>query len=186
MVVLELVRAFSAQWLNTSMLRLYPGYSDREQVQLVQSISLLVIIGSLLGFIVIAATLFIYQQLNWERLLVLSALLSVKSIFQYQLELSRLNERLSVYRQATVLQSISAVVLSILSLSWAATIESALFALTLSFGIGALCLGLPQRPKWHIAMLKRLLAYGIPIMLAGELVYLVDESIVYLSLILLG
>ncbi|MBJ6911716.1 lipopolysaccharide biosynthesis protein, partial [Vibrio cholerae] len=88
-----------------------PGYSDREQVQLVQSISLLVIIGSLLGFIVIAATLFIYQQLNWERLLVLSALLSVKSIFQYQLELSRLNVRLSVYRQATVLQSISAVVL---------------------------------------------------------------------------
>lgn len=140
----------------------------------------------MLGFIVIAATLFIYQQLNWERLLVLSALLSVKSIFQYQLELSRLNERLSVYRQATVLQSISAVVLSILSLSWAATIESALFALTLSFGIGALCLGLPQRPKWHIAMLKRLLAYGIPIMLAGELVYWVDESIVYLSLILLG
>ncbi|EOX3390004.1 exopolysaccharide biosynthesis flippase VpsE [Vibrio cholerae] len=167
MVVIELVRAFSAQWLNTSMLRLYPGYSDGEQVQLIQSISLLVIIGSLLGFIVIAATLFIYQQLNWERLLVLSALLSVKSIFQYQLELSRLNERLSVYRQATVLQSISAVVLSILSLSWAATIESALFALTLSFGIGALCLGLPQRPKWHIAMLKRLLAYGIPIMLAG-------------------
>ncbi|CSA88313.1 polysaccharide export protein [Vibrio cholerae] len=53
------MRAFSAQWLNTSMLRLYPGYSDREQVQLVQSISLLVIIGSLLGFIVIAATLFI-------------------------------------------------------------------------------------------------------------------------------
>lgn len=31
MVVLELVRAFSAQWLNTSMLRLYPGYSDRSK-----------------------------------------------------------------------------------------------------------------------------------------------------------
>ncbi|OEE38055.1 exopolysaccharide biosynthesis flippase VpsE [Vibrio anguillarum] len=167
MVVLELVRAFSTQWLNTSMLRLYPGYSDREQVQLVQTISLLVIIGSLLGFIVIAATLFIYQQLNWERLLILGALLSVKSIFQYQLELSRLNERLSAYRQATVLQSISAVVLSILSLSWAATIESALFALTLSFGIGALGLGFPRRPEWHIATLKRLLTYGIPIMLAG-------------------
>lgn len=167
MVVLELVRAFSTQWLNTSMLRLYPAYSDQEQGQLVQTISLMAIVGSLLGFVVIAVILSIYQQLNWERLLVLCALLSAKSIFQYQLELSRLNERLSAYRQATLLQALSAVALSILGLSWYATIESALFALTLSFGIGALVLGFPDQPKWHHAMLKRLLAYGIPIMLAG-------------------
>lgn len=167
MVILELVRAFSSQWLNSSMLRLYPGYSVREQVQLVQTISLLVIIGSLLGFIVIAATLFIYQQLDWERLLLLGALLSVKSIFQYQLELSRLNERLRAYRQASLLQSISSIMLSMLCFSYSATIESALFALTLSFGIGVLVLGLPKRPKWHLNILKRLLIYGIPIMLAG-------------------
>ncbi|PAR27072.1 exopolysaccharide biosynthesis flippase VpsE [Vibrio metoecus] len=167
MVVLELVRAFSSQWLNSSMLRLYPGYSVREQVQLVQTISLLVIIGSLLGFIAIAATLFIYQQLNWELLLVLGALLSVKSIFQYQLELSRLNERLRAYCQASLLQSISSILLSMLCFSYSATIESALLALTLSFGFGALVLGLPKRPKWHLDILKSLLIYGIPIMLAG-------------------
>ncbi|HHI5408914.1 TPA: lipopolysaccharide biosynthesis protein [Vibrio metoecus] len=167
MVVLELVRAFSTQWLNTSMLRLYPTYSAQEQEQLVQSISLLTIMGSLLGFVVIIVSLLIYHQLSCELLLILCALLFVKSIFQYQLELSRLNERLRTYRQAALLQAIFSVVFSMLWLSWSATLESALFALTLSFCIGTLALGLPEQPKWHIAMLRLLLTYGIPIMLAG-------------------
>ncbi|HGE6132100.1 TPA: exopolysaccharide biosynthesis flippase VpsE [Vibrio cholerae] len=167
MVVLELVRAFSTQWLNTSMLRLYPGYSEQEKVRLVQTISLFTIAGSLLGFVIIAVILFVYQQMYLERLLILCVLLLSKSIFQYQLELSRLNERVSSYRQATLLQAISAIALSMILLSWYATVESALFALTLSFSIGALVLGIPASPKCHKAILKSLLTYGIPIMLAG-------------------
>ncbi|PAR49041.1 sugar transporter, partial [Vibrio metoecus] len=167
MVVLELVRAFSTQWLNTSMLRFYPAYSVREQAQLVQTISLMTILGSLLGSLAIAVILLVYQDLNLERLLALCALLFVKSIYQYQLEFSRLNERLRAYRQASLLQSISSIMLSMLCFSYSATIESALFALTLSFGLGVLVLGLPKRPKWHLDILKRLLIYGIPIMLAG-------------------
>ncbi|MGL1549033.1 exopolysaccharide biosynthesis flippase VpsE, partial [Vibrio parahaemolyticus] len=80
---------------------------------------------------------------------------------------SRLNERVSSYRQATLLQAISAIALSMILLSWYATVESALFALTLSFSIGALVLGIPASPKCHKAILKSLLTYGIPIMLAG-------------------
>lgn len=167
MVVLELVRAFSTQWLNTSMLRLYPAYSNQEQGQLVQTISMMAIVGSLVGFVAIALILFIYGQMNWERLLVLCTLLLTKSIFQYQLEFSRLNDRLSAYRQATLLQAVSSVVFSMLWLSWNATVESALFALSLSFFVGSLALGFPKSPKWHNAMLKRLLTYGVPIMLAG-------------------
>lgn len=167
MVILELVRAFSTQWLNTSMLRLYPAYSAQEQQELVQSISLTALLGSLIGFLVIAVALYAYQQLSGSLLLVLCALLFVKSLFQYQLELSRLTERLSVYRQATLLQSVASVVISLLLLFFSATMESALLALTLSYGIGALVLGSPSQPKWHVSMLKRLFAYGVPIMLAG-------------------
>ncbi|EEZ00647.1 polysaccharide export protein putative [Vibrio sp. RC586] len=167
MVILELVRAFSTQWLNTSMLRLYPAYSAQEQQELVQSISLTALLGSLIGFLVIAVALYAYQQLSGSLLLVLCALLFVKSLFQYQLELSRLTERLSIYRQATLLQSVASVVISLLLLFFSATMESALLALTLSYGIGALVLGSPSQPKWHVSMLKRLFAYGVPIMLAG-------------------
>ncbi|MGC9551037.1 lipopolysaccharide biosynthesis protein, partial [Vibrio metoecus] len=144
MVVLELVRAFSTQWLNTSMLRLYPAYSNQEQGQLVQTISMMAIVGSLVGFVAIALILFIYGQMNWERLLVLCTLLLTKSIFQYQLEFSRLNDRLNAYRQATLLQAVSSVVFSMLWLSWNSTIESALFALSLSFFVGSLALGFPK------------------------------------------
>ncbi|MDF9401271.1 exopolysaccharide biosynthesis flippase VpsE [Vibrio sp. 1180_3] len=167
LVVLELVRAFSTQWINTSMLRLYPSCSVQEQEQLVQSISLMVMIGSLLGFAAITITLFIYQQLSWELSLVLCALLFVKSLFQYQLEFSRLNDRLIVYRQAIFLQSVSAVIFSLLLLSLSATMESALFALTTSYGVGAFVLGFPSQPKWHSGMLTRLFSYGLPIMVAG-------------------
>ncbi|MGL4191907.1 oligosaccharide flippase family protein [Vibrio misgurnus] len=167
MVVLELVRAFTTQWLNTSMLRLYPIYSAQEQQQLVQSISLTILFGGLVGFVVIAFALYANQQLNGSLLSILCLLLSVKSLFQYQLELARLNERLSAYRQAILLQSISVVVLSLGWLAYSATIESALLSLTLSYGIGALIFGLPSQPKLHRLMLKRLFAYGIPIMLAG-------------------
>ncbi|ENM5747808.1 exopolysaccharide biosynthesis flippase VpsE [Vibrio mimicus] len=167
MVVLELVRAFSTQWLNTSLLRLYPAYSVNQQKQLVQTISLAALLGSLMGFVIMAGVLYAYQQLSVRLLLVLCALLLVKSLFQYQLEFSRLNERLSSYRRATLLQSISAVVVSLVLLSFSASMESALFALTISYGLGALMLGCPSQPELHIVMLKRLFSYGVPIMLAG-------------------
>lgn len=167
MVILELVRAFSTQWLNTSMLRLYPSCSEPEQQQLAQSISFTAIVGSLIGFICIAGALYVYGELSTSLLLVLCFLLAVKSLFQYQLEFSRLNERLIAYRQATLLQSISSVVISSISLYFVATMESALLALTISYGLGAIVLGYPHRPKKHNATLKRLFTYGIPIMLAG-------------------
>ncbi|MBR9888995.1 MAG: polysaccharide biosynthesis protein [Oceanospirillales bacterium] len=167
MVVLELVRAFSTQWLNASLLRLYPVYTKQDQLELVQVISLTIVLGSLFGFGVIAGVLYVYQLLSWQLLLVLCVLLVVKSLFQYQLELSRLNEQLACYRQATLLQSISAVVISILMLSLFASTETALLALAASYGLGVLVQGWPNLPKIHLSVLKRLFAYGVPIMLAG-------------------
>lgn len=169
LVVVEVIRAISSQWVTVSLLRLHPSSSAERQKALVAS-TLFVILGLALpacGFI--AVGLYFYKQASLSNFFAFSLLLLVKSLYLYKLELSRLNEDVSSYRKGSILNSLLSILLSFLFLMQESNIISAIMALVIS-NLSAILI-LPRFSKIHIniAAIKNIASYGLPIMIAGGL-----------------
>jgi O-antigen/teichoic acid export membrane protein len=167
LVILELVRAVSTQWLNTAMLRIYPSSSASEKENISQVIFFSAIVGCLFGFLIIAIALYFYKILDVYSFLSLSLLLFLKSIFQYLLEIARLNDKSSLYRRSMLLQTTLSVALSWFLLSKYPTVNVAFLSLSLSFLFSIITFGKPVRPAFNYYTFKNIADYGIPMMFSS-------------------
>ena len=170
LVLIEVFRAFVSQWLSTSMLRLYPA-SSYETKRLQAATTLKLIYGLWLPACgALALCLLSYDAFEVSTLGALAGLLLTKSIYLYFIDPARLDERASYYRKAVMTQSLLALVISILFLTFNNTADFAIYALTASYLIGGLWV---YKKESEVSFDKdtaiTFVRYGGPLLLVGLL-----------------
>ena len=132
-LVTEVVRSFSAQWVNTSMLRLYPAEnsSNKAHFQTIAVCLLSALFVPASGIIVIA--IFYYDLFTWTTFGYLSLTLLSKSAYLFLLDMARLNDQAGAYRLTTMLQSAISLIATYALLTYQASFASAILALIISY-----------------------------------------------------
>lgn len=177
-LVTEVVRSFSAQWINTSMLRLYPAETadNKRHYQTIAVILLMALFVPASGLVAVA--IFYYDVFSWTTLFYLSLLLLSKSAYLFLLDMARLNEHVSVYRLTSMLQSAISLLFTYLLLSYHADFENAVLALVISyfavlpFVLFKLTLSSLPAAKPFV---MPIISYGLPLMLSGTLASLTSR-----------
>lgn len=173
MVLIELFRACTSQWLSTSLLRLYPSASLQERR--LQAVTALKIIYGLwlpaCGGI--ALCLLAYNQFQADITVALACLLLAKSVYLYFVDLARLNERVGVYRKAVVTQSLMALILSFVFLNYQDSINNAVYALLSSYLLGLAWVYTNEKTVGFSRQTAlKFIQYGGPLLFAGLLAIL--------------
>ncbi len=175
LVFMETTRAFVAQWINASLIRLLPAESKKGKKELLTLSFQLLLFLIVPGSISLALCLLFSDELTIILWLALSLLLICKSFFLYFQESFRLSDNVKKYRYAVSLQAFLSVLLTLLLLSWSSSIVVALFALVLSNLIPCL-LSYNVIPSIRIKISSdkknQFIAYGLPLLFSGVLITL--------------
>jgi O-antigen/teichoic acid export membrane protein len=175
LVFMETTRAFVAQWINSSLIRLLPAESKQGKKELLALSFRLLLFLIVPGSISLALCLLFSGELSIALWMALSLLLISKSFFLYFQELFRLTDNVKKYRYSVLLQAFLSVILTLLLLSWSSSIVVALFALVLSNLIPCLLsynLLLCIRTKVSSDKKSQFITYGLPLMFSGILTVL--------------
>ena len=175
LVFMETTRAFVAQWINVSLIRLLPAESKEGKKELLTLSFQLLLFLIVPGSISLALCLLLSDELSFVLWFALSLLLIFKSFFLYFQELFRLSDNVKKYRYSVSLQSLLSVLLTMLLLSWSSSIVVALFALVLSNFIACLLsYNVIPSIKRQISSNKKdqFIAYGLPLLFSGVLMVL--------------
>ncbi len=175
-VLLELVRTVCTQWLNTSMLRLYPGASDEVANGLISNIFFMTLVSTFASVFILTAVLFFYTPFVWEFYLCLVVLLGAKSIFQFNVDYARLSDNYRGYVLATLFQSLFSVLFTVTLLLVYETLASAVLGLALSYLAGLYWVNHGVKPQIYINKAKEIASYGIPLMLSGGIALLYSRA----------
>ncbi|WP_099077858.1 oligosaccharide flippase family protein [Vibrio sp. PID17_43] len=171
LVLVEITRTVYSQWLNTALIRHYPG-ADKTNKTLYAS----VVFSGIVGFFLPISTLFtlalfaFFEGASWLNLTSLLGLLVIKSFFIFFQEMARLNDLVSQYRRATALQSIFSMLFTWLLLERYSSVDSATLGLMLSYLVSLpLVWFLPSQVSFNQAKsaISTLVSYGFPLMLSG-------------------
>ncbi len=167
MVILELARSASSQWISNALVRLYPQALSNEKIQLEETslaiVWLLLIPAAGLICIILLGYTESYRDIwPWA-----SALLIAKSLYTYSVEICRLRENLGVYRGAVISQAALSVFVTGGLLAFYPTAQGALGALAISYAIPWLFFlrTLPRTCNGEVA--QKIFVYGFPLLLAG-------------------
>ncbi len=175
LVFMETTRAFVAQWINSSLIRLLPAESKNGKKELVTLSFQLLLFLIVPGSISLALCLLFSDELSIVLWGALSLLLLCKSFFLYFQELFRLTDNVKRYRYSVALQAFLSVSLTLILLSWSSSIVVALFALVLSNLIPCLLSYnvIPSiRSKVPSEKKSQFIAYGLPLLFSGVLAVL--------------
>ncbi|WP_300173196.1 oligosaccharide flippase family protein [uncultured Aliivibrio sp.] len=171
LVLVEITRSIYSQWLNTTLIRHYPGANNADK-ETYASIVFSGIVGLFLPISLIF-TLVLFTFFSNASLSILAALLGLlitKSFFIFFQEMARLNERVTQYRKTTATQSILAMVLTWLTLEYSPSVVAAILGLTLSYLISLPFVWfLPSLASLSLkkTAVSKLVNYGWPLMLSG-------------------
>lgn len=177
-LVTEVVRSFSAQWVNTSMLRLYPAETsdNKRHYQTVAVCLLAALFVPASGLIAIA--IFYYDLFTWSIFFSLSLLLLSKSAYLFLLDMTRLNDQVGAYRLSSMLQSVISILATYLLLSYHADFENAVLALVISYVV-VLPFVMFKLTLSTLTVAKPfvmpIISYGVPLMLSGTLASLTSR-----------
>ena len=105
LVFMETTRAFVAQWINASLIRLLPAESKKGKKELLTLSFQLLLFLIVPGSISLALCLLFSDELTIILWLALSLLLICKSFFLYFQESFRLSDNVKKYRYAVSLQA---------------------------------------------------------------------------------
>lgn len=167
LVILEIIRVFVTQWLNVSMLRIYPGAKLEERVIIEQTVLGMTIIGVVIGVLVLSVVLFAYNYLSLHLYIALSLVFISKSYFMYLIELIRLRDGVSRYRKSMLVQTMSSILLTLIFLHYYPSLESAVFGLFISYVLGLALAASVSWPVLNLEKAKVIVKYGLPIMASG-------------------
>lgn len=170
MLGVELVRGLSSQWINNSLIRLYPSSSEEDKKVIATNAYRLVWLLVFPSFCTLGLIIFAYDSFSTINFIALCALLLFKSNYQYFLELSRLNEYLNKYRLSSLSQSVSAVLISALLLSYQASLVMAISSLAISYLLGILIsFNKKSLMKTNNSQISVILSYGLPFLFSGAI-----------------
>ena len=177
MLIIEVVRSFSFQWINSSLLRLYPSRNKCEKVSYLTSSFSIIITLLFPAVLLIAGAIFFYDSFSLKILLLLTFLMFIKALYLFFLDLSRLDERLLRYRLASILQAVSAVICTFYLLNLSPLLESALYALILSYIFSLPILLIKVKISWfeNNKLTKEIVSYGAPLMISGVMATLASR-----------
>ena len=102
----------------------------------------------------------------------LSFLLIAKSLFNVNIEISRLNEKYKIYSSANLFQSVTSVVFTLVILSLSQNVISAFSALAFSYALALIFVKFEIIPKLSFAHVKSIIIYGFPLMVSGSIALL--------------
>lgn len=167
MVILEVIRSISSQWINGALIRLYPETRTEEKAALAETSLLIIWLLFIPAVSAIGIGLYIYNQMHKEIWLWVSSLLFIKSLYLYSLDICRLKNNTHIYRAAVLLQSALSILLTWIFLSYYSKIEIAIAALTLSYAIPWILFLRTIPIKYEHSTARRIFSYGTPLLLAG-------------------
>jgi O-antigen/teichoic acid export membrane protein len=171
LVISEVLRAVSAQWLNTSLIRFYPSaeLADRNKfVNIILQTMFAIFIPAI--FVLIICVFFVVESFDIVLTVSLISLLITKSIFTLYQELARLNENVKKYRLSTIVNSGLSIIFSIIFLSYKSSVISAILAISLSYLFSLFFIIFKTNIKfisWSDPLLVKIARYGLPLMLSG-------------------
>lgn len=171
MLITEVARSFCVQWVNSSMLRLYPNQSHDDKLEyltagIVMSASLFIP-----AMVLIALGIFYYELLSLSTLLLLSLFLLSKSVYLFFLDVARLNNQVTLYKVSSVVQSVSAVITTFFLLKFDASLVNAFFGLVVSYFLVAplLLKNIKMKLPVNKTAVNSIVKYGLPLMMSGVL-----------------
>lgn len=169
MLITEITRAFSMQWIANSMLRLYPSQTKSNKVGYIS-----VAVSMLVSLFIPALALLIIGMLYYEifdlrTFSLLAVFLLMKTIYLFFIDIARLDERVSLYRRSTLVQSIGAVVFTLLLLEIDNSIASVVTALIASYLLPApfLLKRIEYESLFNKKIVGDIVNYGSPLLLSG-------------------
>jgi O-antigen/teichoic acid export membrane protein len=170
MVMLELVRMFSSEWINTTILRLSPSASKVDAKAIESTAISIFFTLYTVGCIVIVISAFSYAKVTVYVLIALCCLLLSKGIYLYFLTNARINDNSTSYRKSILLQSVLVVTLNFSMLKYNNEILTALIATNISYIFGIIFI-IKRCNLFYFNFSKStvLISYGLPIVFAGTL-----------------
>mgnify|MGYP000458414713 CR=1 FL=1 len=177
MLISEVVRSFSAQWVSASMLRLYPTQTSLKKIEYLSASVCMLFTLFVPAVILIVLGLIYHDVYSLEVLILLSFFLLSKSIHLYFMDIARLNDKLTQFRLASIIQAISSVLITFSLLSYRPVIEYALYSLIISYLLVMPLLLFKIQIKWpkDKVVVASITQYGMPLMLSGVLASLVSR-----------
>lgn len=176
LVLLELVRAVCTQWLNTSMIRLYPEGEVKDGEDIARSILFMTLVNVFISAIALGTLLFFFADFEWDFYLSAIILLVAKSIFQFKVDYSRLRENYKEFTLATLSQAVLSVAFTLLLLIVVKGLVAAVLGLALSYIIGLIFTRNNITPKINLVTIKKVAIYGVPLMLSGSIALLYSRA----------
>ncbi len=178
LVILECNRATLVQWVNSSLIRLYPSANDENKAQLIGLSSRVFWALSCVACGTIAVCLVAFSQWSLGNFVCVFTLFLTRAFYNYCIERARVEERHSDYRKSVLTQAIFSVVLSYIALFIEPSLFSAFSALIVSL-MASIIFTWQRAPlvKEHSEQLsKTFYSYGLPFMLTGALGILAARS----------
>ncbi len=169
---MEIIRTVCSQWLCTSMLRLYPAASEQCRTEILGNVIFLTLLSLIASSLILAVVLLFYSLFEWSLFISLSFLLIAKSLFNVNIEISRLNEKYKIYSSANLFQSVTSVVFTLVILSLSQNVISAFSALAFSYALALIFVKFEIIPKLSFARVKNIIIYGFPLMVSGSIALL--------------
>ncbi len=169
MLITEITRSFSMQWVASSMLRLYPSQTTKIKAEYLAAAINMLIMLFIPALALIAVGVFYYELFGAGVFMLLAGFLLIKTIYLFFIDIARLDDRVNLYRNSSLAQSISAVIFTLLLLKSGATITDALIALIVSYLLPApfLLKNIKFNFKANKKTYKGLIQYGGPLLLSG-------------------
>ena len=169
MLITEVTRSFSMQWITNSIVRLYPSQTTKVKAKYLAAAINILIILFIPALALIAIGVFYYELFGAGVFILLAGFLLIKTIYLFFINIARLDDRVNLYRNASLAQSISAVIFTLLLLNASATITDAIIALIVSYLLPApfLLKNIKLNFKTNKKTYKGLIQYGSPLLLSG-------------------
>jgi len=178
MLITEITRSFSMQWIASSMLRLYPSQTTKVKAEYLSVAINMLIILFIPALALIAVGTFYYELFGANIFILLTVFLLLKTIYLFFIDIARLDGRVNLYRNSSLVQSISAVIITLLFLKSSATITDAIIALIVSYLLPApfLLKNIKFNFKANKKKYKGLVQYGSPLLLSGVISILASRA----------
>lgn len=178
LVILECNRATLVQWVNNSLIRLYPSANAENKTQLIGLSSRIFWAMSCVACGTITVCLVAFSQWSLVNFACVFTLFLARALYNYCIERARVEERHSDYRKSVLTQAILSVVVSYIALLIEPSLYSAFFALIISLLISILFTWqrAPLDREQSVQLTQTFYSYGLPFMLTGALGILASRS----------
>lgn len=168
-ILLEIARTAASQWIGAALLRLTPGCTETKKRALLGTGLAISIALTCTASIILTIGVTQYNLLNVKGCIALAALLLIKSIYLHLLDLCRLSDNASRLTALTLAQAILSIVFTIILLKQASTVQNALTALCISYLIPSLLAVKLINFSYGKDEQKKILSYGMPLLVSGTL-----------------